>query len=588
VAYDREGLAAGAGQLSKFIKLYPHLEKNWAYPQIKPIFQVFYCIMFSISFIYLEVNMSKRFKKSTILLFLSIFLFIFSDHTYAKTINAPHIKQLPELPRGCEVTSLAMMIQQAGVKVGKMELAKEVRKVPFKTNGLNGNPYDGFVGNIYTFSQPGLGVYNGPIQKLAEKYLPNRVVNLSGYDFSYIYKMLDKGVPVWVITNSWFSHLPSSQFKTWQTSSGPLRITYREHSVLVTGYDANYIYINDPLYHRANRAVNKADFISSWIQMGKQAISYYPKNADWYIDTLNHPNNIQIQALTSYGFLNDTKNGFYQPNKVVDRTQAERLFAILTGQKAGLMAATTGSITRAELSQYIVQTFDVPKLEKVTLPDVPLNHKNFSAIQSVVSLKIIPTKTDGSFKPSQPVTKADMAAALSKAINIYWYKDTVEHWARNEISYLKRRDLVNGITPTKFGPNQPITRAQAAVIIDRALKIKVDPLKKLSFTDVKPTDPAYASISKIVQLGFMDKTQEFEPNRPMKRKEMAQLFSRSFNLKAPAKPIGFKDVPTNAKYYASVQSLAATRVITSEGSFNPEKDLTRAQFASILAKLLQK
>jgi uncharacterized protein YvpB len=532
--------------------------------------------------------MSKCFKKSTFLLFLSCFLFIFSNHTYAKTITAPHIKQLPELPRGCEVTSLAMMIQQAGVKAGKMELAKEVQKVPFKTNGLNGNPYDGFVGNLYTFSQPGLGVYNGPIYKLAEKYLPNRVINLTGYDFSNIYKMLDKGVPVWVITNSWFSHLPSSQFITWQTSSGPLKITYREHSVLVTGYDENYIYINDPLYHRANRAVNKANFIAAWIQMGKQAISYYPKNADWYIDTLNHPNNNQIQAVTSYGLLNDTKKGFYQPDKVINRAEAQELFAILTGQKTGIMSSPTGSFTRSELSQYIVQTFDVPKLTKVTLADVPTNHKNYSAISSVTSLKIILPKSDGTFKPNQPVTKAEMAATLSKAINIYWYKDTVNHWARDEISYLKRRGLVSGITSTKFEPNQPITRAQAAVLIDRALKIKVDPVKKLTFTDVKPTDPAYASISKIVQLGFIEKTQAFEPNKPMKRQEMALLFSRAFDLKPNEKTSSFQDVKTNSKYYESIQALAATRIISSGGSFNPEKDLTRAQFASILAKLLQK
>jgi uncharacterized protein YvpB len=532
--------------------------------------------------------MSKRFNKSITLLFFSFFLLISPNHTYAKTITAPHINQLPELPRGCEVTSLAMMIQQAGVRVGKMELAKEVRKVPFKANGLKGNPYDGFVGNIYTFSQPGLGVYNGPIQELAEKYLPNRVVNLTGYDFSYIYKMLDKGVPVWVITNSWFSHLPSSQFMTWQTSSGPIKITYREHSVLVTGYDDNYIYINDPLYHKANRGVKKAGFIAAWNQMGKQAISYYPKNADWYIDTIRHPNNNQIQALTSYGLLTDTKNGFYQPNKIVDRTQAEKLFTILNGQKVGLMAATTGSFTRAELSQLIVQTFDVPNLEKVTISDVPTDHKNYSAIQSVASFKIIPNKSDGTFKPNQAVTKAEIAAALSKAINHFWYKDTVTHWARKEISYLKRKNLVNGITSTKFGPNQPITRAQAAVIIDRALKIKVDPLKKLSFKDVKPTDPAYASISKIVQLGLIEKTQAFEPNKPMKRKEMALLFSRGFDLKQSEKPIAFHDVKTNSKFYESIQALAATRVISTNGTFNPEKDLTRAQFASILAKLLPK
>ncbi|MDA6082859.1 C39 family peptidase, partial [Escherichia coli] len=84
------------------------------------------------------------------------FLFIFllcagTGEASAKTlVDAPHIRQMPELPRGCEVTSLAMLLESQGVNAPKMTLAKEVRKVPFKLNGLHGNPYDGFVGNMYT------------------------------------------------------------------------------------------------------------------------------------------------------------------------------------------------------------------------------------------------------------------------------------------------------------------------------------------------------------------------------------------------------------------------------------------------------
>jgi uncharacterized protein YvpB len=543
-------------------------------------------------FIFKEISMSKvklLYGKSFTLSIVSlIFLLIFSTHTYAKTISAPHIKQLPELPRGCEVTSLAMMLQHAGVKVGKMELAKEVRKVPFKSGGFYGNPYDGFVGNMYTFSEPGLGVYHGPIQELAEKYLPNRVVNMTGYDFSYIYRMLDKGMPVWVITNSWFNQLPSSQFQTWQTKQGPLKITYREHSVLITGYDANYIYVNDPLYHKANRAVPKNEFIASWIQMGRQAISYYPKNANWYIDTIKHPYQNSISTLATMNMLTDTKDGFYQPNRQVKLSEAEQLFDQLTGKKPAKSSTKSSALTRAELSQYIVETFDVPKVEKVAISDVPDSHKAYSAIQSVVHLKLLPVKADGSFKPNQPVTKAELASALSKSIHKYWYRDTVDHWARDEISYLKRRGLISGITASEFGPNTTITRAQAAALIDRALQTPLGSDQKIKFKDVSSTHPAYQSISRMVQLGFMEQQgQLFYPNKPLKRSEMAQLFARSFGLPVPANPIVYQDVPTKSKYFNSIQALSATRILSSNELFYPEKELSRAQFAAILAKLLQ-
>ncbi|MFD1359003.1 C39 family peptidase [Fictibacillus halophilus] len=192
--------------------------------------------------------------------------------------GVPLIMQKPELDRGCEVTSLAMILKYAGVEVDKMELAEKVKKVttPYKNeNGkyYYGNPNDGFVGDIYTFEKMGYGVYHGPIADLAEEYIPGKTLDLSGKSFKdAIIKPLSKGMPVWIIINAKYKKLPESEFRTWNTPSGKVKITWNEHSVVVTGFDEKYVYFNDPL-GVATKA-ERTGFEAAWVQMGSQAITY--------------------------------------------------------------------------------------------------------------------------------------------------------------------------------------------------------------------------------------------------------------------------------------------------------------------------
>ncbi|MBE6024298.1 MAG: hypothetical protein E7231_14125 [Cellulosilyticum sp.] len=193
-------------------------------------------------------------------------------------LDVPLIAQQPELDRGCEVTSLAMILRYAGFNVDKLELAEKIKKEKAPCKAQNGriqagNPYDGFVGDMYSIDNPGYGVYHGPIVELAQQYCGNRVVDLTGLSFEEITYMLQKGYPIWIITNADYRPLDDSKFQIWHTPTGIVKITYRLHSVVITGISEENIYINDPSSNTKNNAYNKEKFIKAWEQMGNQAIA---------------------------------------------------------------------------------------------------------------------------------------------------------------------------------------------------------------------------------------------------------------------------------------------------------------------------
>ncbi|WP_144467457.1 C39 family peptidase [Bacillus toyonensis] len=191
-----------------------------------------------------------------------------------RPLNVPLIPQKPELMRGCEVTSLAMVLQFSGVQVDKMELASKIKHVPFQSNGMKGNMHKGFIGDMATFDKPGLGVYVEPILELAKEYVSEeKVKDLSHKEPQQIYEAIDGGQPVWVLTNARFKRLPDDEFYTWRTDAGEMKVTYHQHSVVVTDYDEQYVYINDPLKKDKHKAIDRNSFEQAWIQMGRQAMT---------------------------------------------------------------------------------------------------------------------------------------------------------------------------------------------------------------------------------------------------------------------------------------------------------------------------
>ncbi len=189
---------------------------------------------------------------------------------YPNPLNVPLLNQMddPRLYNGCEVTSLAMILNYSGIDVSKNEAASQLPRVPLTyNNGLKGNPNAGFVGNLE--DGPGLSVYHGPIFTLAKEFAGDSVKDLTGNPVQKLYQQIDRGFPVWIMTNTEFQ--PVHNWESWSTPQGEIKVTFSVHSAVITGYSKRYVYINNP-YGQKNQQLPRDDFERAWKQMGSQAI----------------------------------------------------------------------------------------------------------------------------------------------------------------------------------------------------------------------------------------------------------------------------------------------------------------------------
>lgn len=185
-------------------------------------------------------------------------------------INVPLEKQLPDLPNGCEVTSLSMLLNYYDIDVSKLELSSNIKHVSsFIGNNYRGNPHEGFVGYM-SIENAGWCVYNEPLYDVAKKYT-KRIRNYTGNSFVRVLKLVSEGHPVMIITTLKFNRVNDMQ--TWQTKQGKVHVTPSSHACVITGYNKKkrIVYVNDP-YGVKNKKVSLKKIEASYNQQGKQAL----------------------------------------------------------------------------------------------------------------------------------------------------------------------------------------------------------------------------------------------------------------------------------------------------------------------------
>lgn len=181
-------------------------------------------------------------------------------------------------------------------------------------------------------------------------------------------------------------------------------------------------------------------------------------------------------------------------------------FAFLVGYTDGTFGPKR-NMTRAEVTtmfaRLLTEQIEADKTYSNTFSDVPKGYWAANYIGYMQQFGIITGYSDGSFRPDAPVTRAEFAAIASRFEKLTEgsksFADVPDtYWAVRYINFAATRGWVTGYSDGTFKPENPITRAEVAAVTCRLLERSADQsyirshLKELrTFADMTESHWAY-------------------------------------------------------------------------------------------------
>lgn len=163
------------------------------------------------------------------------------------------------------------------------------------------------------------------------------------------------------------------------------------------------------------------------------------------------------------------------------------------------------------------------------------------------------------------------------------------HWAQNEIDYLISKGIVLGYPDGTFRPNNPITRAEFVKIVNKVLNNKAK--SDVFFKDVSDKDWFYDEIAKAIKSGYISGYEDitFRPNNPITREEASKIVVVAFNLENEGeKHSKFTDHDKISNWAREYVYLLFSKGYVSgyeDGTFRPDALITRAEAVKIITNI---
>ncbi|MGG4013488.1 S-layer homology domain-containing protein, partial [Bacillus smithii] len=153
-------------------------------------------------------------------------------------------------------------------------------------------------------------------------------------------------------------------------------------------------------------------------------------------------------------------------------------------------------VTRGQFAGMIARAFNLPNGSS-HFKYVPKSKALYEEISKAADAGII-KGTGGNFYPDRPVTRADMAVMLDRAMNLKGdfkkegslkFKDNVPAYALESVKRMVHYGVIKGKTNGTFAPGEYADRASSSVLVSRALQV----IERNETNPSNPTGPSTPS-----------------------------------------------------------------------------------------------
>lgn len=151
----------------------------------------------------------------------------------------------------------------------------------------------------------------------------------------------------------------------------------------------------------------------------------------------------------------------------------------ISGYEDGTVRPNQG-VTRAEFLSFVNRVFAFNRTGEISFSDVKENDWYYENIAIAVEAGLMNGYSDGTFRPNQIISREEIATVVGRLLALsemetgsrFSDAEAIANWAIGHVGSVREHGILTGYPDGSYQPSQLATRAEAVIVLERALQVQ--------------------------------------------------------------------------------------------------------------------